>query len=159
MKTWPRLVAGHTTLHNPQGTHRPNVMILLSYLHGVVFVKISVPLFLKTFLKMWTIFKAPTEFVTVPPLFNIFRFFDVEACRSFSSLTRGQTSTPCIGRGSLNHWAAREVPSTSFLKKKSDFYLKSQYIPRSGTLLDKQPKTSQHTLSMALKGVFMTGKI
>ena len=27
-----------------------------------------------------------------------------------SSPTRDQTHTPCIGRRSLNHWAAREVP-------------------------------------------------
>ena len=27
-----------------------------------------------------------------------------------SSLTRDQTRTPCIGRRSLNHWTAREVP-------------------------------------------------
>ena len=29
----------------------------------------------------------------------------------FSSLTRDQTYTPCIGRCSLNHWTARAVPS------------------------------------------------
>ena len=27
-----------------------------------------------------------------------------------SSLMRDQTHTPCIGRGSLNHWTAREMP-------------------------------------------------
>ena len=32
-----------------------------------------------------------------------------------SSPTRDQTHTPCIGRQSLNHWTAREVPRTSVL--------------------------------------------
>ena len=32
-----------------------------------------------------------------------------------SSLTRDQTRTPCIGRQSLNHWTAREVPCPIFL--------------------------------------------
>ena len=29
----------------------------------------------------------------------------------FSSLTRDQSYTPCVGRCSLNHWTARAVPS------------------------------------------------
>ena len=41
------LVGGNQS--NMQSTHNPNVMILLSYLHGIVFVKIPMPLFLKTF--------------------------------------------------------------------------------------------------------------
>ena len=32
-----------------------------------------------------------------------------------SSLTRDRTCTPCIGRRSLNHWTAREVPAGGFL--------------------------------------------
>ena len=32
-----------------------------------------------------------------------------------SSLTRDRNCTPCIGRLSLNHWTAREVPITAFL--------------------------------------------
>ena len=31
-----------------------------------------------------------------------------------SSPTRDRTRTPCIGRGSLNHWTAREGPSMLF---------------------------------------------
>ena len=64
---------------------------------------------------MWTIFKSPTEFVTIPPLFNILWSFDLKACGSFSFLNRDQTHTHGTGRGSLNHWTAGEVPS-SFLK-------------------------------------------
>ena len=33
-----------------------------------------------------------------------------------NSLTRDQTLTPCIGRGGLNYWTAREVPTQSFLR-------------------------------------------
>ena len=32
------------------------------------------------------------------------------ACRNLSSLTRGWTHIPCIGRWILNHWTTREVP-------------------------------------------------
>ena len=34
-----------------------------------------------------------------------------------SSLTRDRTSTPCIGRQSLNHWTTREVPSNFNMKE------------------------------------------
>ena len=33
---------------------------------------------------------------------------------NLSSLTRDQTCTPCIGRQSLNHWTATEVPQSPF---------------------------------------------
>ena len=33
---------------------------------------------------------------------------------SLSSLTRDQTLTPCLGRQSLNHWTARDVPPCPF---------------------------------------------
>ena len=32
---------------------------------------------------------------------------------NLSSPTKDQTCTPCIGRGSLNHWTTREVPAPS----------------------------------------------
>ena len=41
----------------------------------------------------------------------MFLFFGPEACGNLSSPTRDQTHTPCIGRQSLNHWSAREVPA------------------------------------------------
>ena len=31
----------------------------------------------------------------------------------FSSLTRDQIHTPCLGRGSLNHWTTKEVSGIS----------------------------------------------
>ena len=33
-----------------------------------------------------------------------------------SSLTRDGTHTPCLGRQSLNHWTAREVPGNECFK-------------------------------------------
>ena len=35
---------------------------------------------------------------------------------NLSFLIRGQTHTPCIGRQSLNHWTAREVPQICIFK-------------------------------------------
>ena len=58
---------------------------------------------------MWTICKVFIEFVTILLLFYVFWFFGHEACGNLSSLTRGRTHSPCIGRQSLNHWTAREV--------------------------------------------------
>lgn len=34
-----------------------------------------------------------------------------------SSLTRGEAWDPCIGKKSLNHWGAREVPALYFFRK------------------------------------------
>ena len=64
---------------------------------------------------MWTIFKVFVEFVTILLLFYVFYFvifvlFGPRGMWDLSSLTRDQTCTPCIGRRSLNHWTAREVP-------------------------------------------------
>ena len=40
----------------------------------------------------------------------MFWFFGPEACGILVSLSRDQTYNPFIGRRSLNHWTAREVP-------------------------------------------------
>ena len=60
------------------------------------------------FFLMWTIFQVFTEFVTLLLLLFLFCFFGgqggQEACGNLNSLTRDQTSTPCIGRWRLNHW-------------------------------------------------------
>ena len=44
------------------------------------------------------------------------RFLGCKATWVFSSPTRDWTHIPCIGRRSLNHWTAREIP-LYFLKK------------------------------------------
>ena len=62
---------------------------------------------------MWTIFKVFIEFVTVLLLFFPLDFWP-RGIWGPSSPTRDQTHTPRIGRRSLNHWAAREVPNMSF---------------------------------------------
>ena len=58
---------------------------------------------------MWTIFKVFIEFVTVLLLFYVL-FFCMQNIWDLSFPTRDQTRTACIGRPSLNLWAAREVP-------------------------------------------------
>ena len=70
-------------------------------------------LFFKIFL-MWTIFKVCIEFVTVLLLFY-FLFLWPWDMWDLSSLTRYWTHTPCVGRWSLNHGTAREVPLCLFL--------------------------------------------
>ena len=57
-----------------------------------------------------------TEFVTI--LLLCFRVLALKHVFGFWHLSfpnRDQTHTPCIGRQSLNHWTAREVPRTSVL--------------------------------------------
>ena len=41
----------------------------------------------------------------------MFWFFWPQGMWDLISLTRDQTRNPCIGRGSLNHWTTREVPT------------------------------------------------
>ena len=64
------------------------------------------------FFKMWTIFKVFIEFVTILLLlFMVFlNLFLSQGMWDLNSLTRDRTHTPCIGRQSLNHWTAKEVP-------------------------------------------------
>ena len=50
-------------------------------------------------------------------LFYVFVFWPW-AMWDLSSLSRDQTHTPCIGRWSLHHWTAREVPYYRVFKKK-----------------------------------------
>ena len=64
---------------------------------------------------MWTIFKVFIEFVTRLLLFYVLVFWP-RAMWDLSSLTRDQTHTLCNGRGSLNHWSAREVPIFCLIK-------------------------------------------
>ena len=64
---------------------------------------------------VWTIFKVFIEFVTILLLFYVLVFWP-QGMWDLSSLTRNWTRTPFIGRRSLNHWSAREVPECPFLK-------------------------------------------
>ena len=63
---------------------------------------------------MWTIFKVFIGFVKILLLFYILVSWP-RGMWDFSSPTRDQTHTPCIGRRSLNHWTPREVPGNDFL--------------------------------------------
>ena len=68
---------------------------------------------------MRTIFKVFTEFFTIAYFFFLHvLFFWAQRMWDFSSLTRDQIYTPCIGRQSLNYWTAREVPLSILI---SDF--------------------------------------
>ena len=49
------------------------------------------------------------EFVTILLLFYVLAFW-LQGIWGLSSLTKDQTHIPCVGRQSLNHWTAREVP-------------------------------------------------
>ena len=59
------------------------------------------------------ILKSLLNFVTTLLLFYILVFWP-QGIWDLSSLTRDRTCTPCIGRRSLNHWTAREVPTMRF---------------------------------------------
>ena len=58
---------------------------------------------------MWTVIKVFIEFVTILLLFYGFIFWP-GGMWDLSPLTGDCTCTSCIGRQSLNHWTAREVP-------------------------------------------------
>ena len=62
---------------------------------------------------MWTIFNVFIEFVTMLLLFFVLIVWP-RGMWDLSSLTRDRTLTPCIGRQSLDHWTAREVPGFFF---------------------------------------------
>ena len=75
--------------------------------------------FLRFFL-MWTFLKCLLNLLQYCFYF-MFWFFGHEACGILSPQTRDQTHTPCIGRWSLNHRTAREVPIYSPLGTKTIF--------------------------------------
>ena len=61
-------------------------------------------------------FKVLIELVTILLLFYFVFVFLPWGMWDLSSQTRDWTHTPCIGRRSLNHWTAREVPPTFLFK-------------------------------------------
>ena len=69
---------------------------------------IAIDVFFKIFL-VWTIFKVFIEFVTTLLLFYILVFWPQDTW-DLSFPIKDRTHTLCIGRRSLNHWTAREVP-------------------------------------------------
>ena len=71
-------------------------------------VNVFLIFFLRFFL-MRTIFIVFIGFVTILLLFYVLVFWP-RGMWDLSSPTRDRTRTPCIGRRSLNHWIAREVP-------------------------------------------------
>ena len=65
------------------------------------------------FFLMWTTFKVFPEFVTVVLLFYVLVFWP----RGMWDPDQGPNPHPVTGRGSLNHWIAREIPLHRFLLK------------------------------------------
>ena len=59
-------------------------------------------------------FKAFIEFVTILLLLFYVLVFWSRGIWDLSFPTRDRTCTPCIGRRSLTHWTAREVPVIIF---------------------------------------------
>ena len=73
----------------------------------------------------------------------MFWVFWLQGMWDLSSLNRDRTGTPCIGKPSLNHWTAREVPGVSF---NVVFY--SYHLERNNTLLkiiSQKTKNSDRT--------------
>ena len=58
---------------------------------------------------MWTIFKVFNEFVIILLLFYVLAFW-LPGIWDLNSPTRDQICTLYLGRQSLNHWLASEVP-------------------------------------------------
>ena len=67
----------------------------------------------KTLSRCGPLLKSFIEFVTILLLFYVLVFWPW-GMWDLNSLTRDPTRTPCIGRRSLNHWTAREVPPPTF---------------------------------------------
>ena len=65
---------------------------------------------------MWTIFKVFIKFVTILLLLYVLVFWP-RGMWDLNSPTRDPTHNPCIGRWSLNHWIAREVPPFQILQR------------------------------------------
>ena len=66
--------------------------------------------FLLCFLWCGTFLKSLVNFLQYSFCFMVCFFFWPQGTRDFNSPTRDWTCIPCIGRWSLNHWTAREVP-------------------------------------------------
>ena len=94
-------------------------------------------IFSKVFFWRAPFVKVFIEFVTTLLLFYAFGWGAWLAKRHVKSLfpTRAQTCSPCIGRWSLNHWTAREVPCFAYLYSNcgpqwlSDIYARIAILP------------------------------
>ena len=57
-------------------------------------------------------------------LFCLICFSEPHGMWDLSSPTTDQTHTPCMGKGSLNHWTTREVPGNLYKAQILGFYSK-----------------------------------
>ena len=91
---------------------------------------------------MWIMFKVFIELVQHSFCFYILGFW-LQAPWNLSSLTRDRTHTPSVGKKSLNHWTAKEVPIDSILYLlQLQCYLLREALPRLPTQLS--PSCSLH---------------
>ena len=78
-----------------------------------IFVCVCGDRYFLRFFRKCTIFKVFIEFLQYSFCYKtetIFLVFWPQGVWDLSSLTRDQVCVPCIGRWSLNHWTASEVP-------------------------------------------------
>ena len=94
------------------------LVICMSSLEIYILLSIYIYIYIYIFFLIWTIFKVFIEFVTVLLLFYVLVFWP-QGMWDLSSPTRDRACTPCIGRQSLNHQTAREIPEYIFLKETS----------------------------------------
>lgn len=57
----------------------------------------------------------------------MFWFLGLRGMWALSSLTRDQSSTPCLGRRSPNHWTIMEVPACGFVMRGTWFLFLSHF--------------------------------
>ena len=88
-----------------------SMLLMYKYIWGDFFL-----FFFKTFKICGPFLKVFIEFVTVLLLFYVLGVWS-QGMWGLSSPTRDQAHTSCIGRQSLNHWTARDVPINCFLSQ------------------------------------------
>ena len=87
------------------------ILLMYTYIVGDVFVCVF---FFKTFKKCGPFLKVFIEFVTVLLLLYVLGVWS-QGMWGLCSPTRDRTCTSWIGRQSLNHWTARDVPKNCLL--------------------------------------------
>ena len=109
---------------------------------------------------MWTSFKVFIEFAAILLLFYVLGFW-LQGMWDLSFPTRDRTHNPCIGRQSLNHWTAREVPAWLLLLCSSHNILiiiidiTRTIIPSSSlSLIDSFPQTGHSSEFMTVLSHF-----
>ena len=112
---------------------KTNMYSLLKHKWDIICIALQSAFFQSEFYLFFNFFKVFIEFVTILLLFYVLVFWPRDMW-DISSPTRDRTRTPWIGRRSLNHWTAREVPQSEFKKTRNSIIfislcLKSFVVP------------------------------